>query len=135
MRQWTLKSCNSSGAAAFYPDDTVVTYENELADTHNAMDHPSGTFYAPFAGSYGFIFYFRSEHRQFNELFARHNGNRFAIHYVNTQVEDSHLDTCNSVYFARYLNPGESIQIDSGSAHIYTAGHQAKFMGFLLNKA
>jgi len=113
----------------------VVTYESELADTHNAMDHPSGTFYAPFAGSYGFMFYFRSEHRQFNELFARHNGNRFTIHYINMQREDSNIDVMNMAYFARYLNPGESIQIDSGYAHIYTAGHTAKFMGFLLNKA
>ena len=106
-----------------------------MVDTHNAMDHPSGTFYAPFAGSYGFIFYFRAKQRHYNDLFARHNGNRFTIHYINTQVEGSTFDACSTVYFAKYLNPGETIQIDSGTAHIYTAGHEAKFMGFLLSQA
>jgi hypothetical protein len=34
-----------------------VVYETELVDTHNAMDPESGTFYAPFGGTYGFMFY------------------------------------------------------------------------------
>jgi len=37
--------------------DTDVVYQYEKVDTHNAMDPKSGTFHAPFAGTYGFTFY------------------------------------------------------------------------------
>ena len=111
-----------------------MTYENKLSDTHNAMDQNSGMFRAPFAGTYGFIFYFQA-HRfgRIQNLYALHNGNRVLIHYVD-MAQNAEMDSSNTIYFARYLNPGETIQIESGSANIHMFD-PAKFMGFLLNKA
>ncbi len=37
----------------------VITYESKLIDTHNAMNIETGTFTAPFSGSYGFVLYAR----------------------------------------------------------------------------
>ncbi len=46
-----------SVGSGLYPYNTDVVYKTELVDTHNAMDPESGTFHAPFAGTYGFMFY------------------------------------------------------------------------------
>ncbi len=44
----------------YVPEDGDVVYNSEQVDSHNAMDPGSGTFYAPFAGVYGFMFYART---------------------------------------------------------------------------
>ena len=122
----------STGGGGYFPTDTVLTYEIKLVDTHNAMDG-NGAFHAPFAGSYGFIFHFQSHYRQVNVLYARHNGNRFVIHYSDAG-QNAEMDATETVYFALYLNPGETVQIDTGSTNV-AKGIRAKFMGFLLSKA
>ena len=120
----------------YYPDNTVVTFEQELVDTHNAMDFSTGTFTAPFAGFYGFVFYFESHRNYFvvHTLYALHNGERSPIYY-NDHNDNNEMDTSNTVYFAQFLNPGNTIKIDSGYARIRLGSNTTKFMGFLLSKS
>ncbi len=70
-------------------------------------------------------------------MFGVHNGNIFHIHFSFTQSDLENLwgYTSNSAYFAIYLNSGDSIKINSGSAGILNGEFPARFTGFLLNKA
>ena len=102
------------------------------------MDPGSGTFYAPFAGYYGFMFYARSEwSHNGNNLFGVHNGNWFHIHlsYTQSDIDGVWGYVSNMAYFALYLNPGDSVKINSGNAGILNGEFSSKFTGFLLNKA
>jgi hypothetical protein len=66
-------------------------------------------------------------------LYAVHNGKKFLIHYTHNYNDQSIWDTTYA-YFALYLNPGDSIKINSGSCRIWLGRMQAEFIGFLLKK-
>ena len=114
-----------------------MTYASELVDTHNAMDFNTGTFTAPFAGFYGFIFNFESTRygNVGHSLYALHNGGNKSPIYYNNHGDNSFMYTSDTRYFAKFLNPGDTVQIDSGSARLRLGSNTTKFMGFLLSKA
>jgi hypothetical protein len=124
---------------SFLPGESVIQYVTELADTHNAMDAPSGRFTAPFAGTYGFIFsaQFKCTYSP-AWLYLHKNGLRDrTLHFCELYLTDSTSDNIfgsNTLYFSMDLQPGEFIEIQTGSSNINVEYFPAKFTGFLLRK-
>ena len=114
----------------YWPKNTPLTYSKELVDTHNSMDPLSGTFVAPFSGTFGFMFYTHLQvAREDRYLFAVHNGNYITISYSWHSYEDANS---HNIYFALKMNQGDTLQINSGRASIHIGNFPSKFMGFLL---
>ncbi len=116
-----------------WPDNTFITYETKLTDTHNAMNTETGLFTAPFSGTFGFVFYAEfycdSAYHYFN---IDHNGARSKIYncYGGNSVDYSG----SSVYFAVSLKQGDKVGIFVETAYVKLGNHPAKFTGFLLQK-
>ena len=113
----------------WWPENTDVTYETKLADTHNALDMASGIFTAPFDGVYGFMFY---------SWFCTDNGNLYAGHndvwvHVFNRYNSAPTDTnqASTVYFALNLKQNDKLKINSSTSKMYH-GFPATFTGFLL---
>ncbi len=121
-------------ADAYWPYNTLISYETKLTDTHNAMNTETGFFTAPFSGTYGFVFYaeFGCDVSQSRILYVDHNGARSKIyHYHGSNSVDY---PGSSIYFALSLKQGDTVGIFSGTADVGLYYHPAKFTGFLLQK-
>ena len=106
----------------------------ELVDTHNALNHQTGTFTAPFDGVYGFFFdsFFRIDSEYgYSILYAYHNSQKFSIYNANTS-DDKYGHGSSAVYFALKLKQNDTVKINSGNSNIHLYLFPATFMGFLL---
>jgi hypothetical protein len=116
-----------------WPENTLITYETKLTDTHNAMNTETGFFTAPFLGTYGFVFYAEFYcYSSSRSLYIDHNGARSKIY--RCYGGDSSDDSGSSIYFALSLKQGDTVGIFAGTAHVQLGYHPAKFTGFLLQK-
>ncbi len=118
----------------YWPEETVVTYEKKVVDTHNAMNIESGIFTAPLIGVYGFFFYSEIDCGNNRYLYVYHNDLKINIQACWTDSKDDSVLTSNSVYFASEMKVGDTLKIFSGSALISLGLLPSKFMGFLLEK-
>ena len=113
-----------------YPMNTVVTFPDEYADTHNAMDNGGGVFYAPFTGAYAFFFFSQFYcYGESNVLYALRNDDQIAI--FECQLEGGGHWISDTVYFTFSLNAGDRVRIYSGQVQLYSKG---QFMGFLVQR-
>ncbi len=118
---------------AYWPLNTLITYETKLTDTHNAMNTETGLFTAPFSGTFGFVFYgqFLCD-GEYRNLYIDHNEARSKIYNCHGGVSTD--DSGSSIYFAISLKQGDMVGIFSGTADVLIYVHPAKFTGFLLQK-
>ncbi len=116
-----------------WPENTLITYDTKLTDTHNAMNTETGLFTAPFTGTYGFVFYggfyCDGAHRY---LYIDHNGARSKIYHCYGAGSVDYSGS--SIYFAISLKQGDTVRIFAGTANVRLLDHPAKFTGFLLQK-
>ncbi len=116
-----------------WPQNTLITYNTKLIDTHNAMNTETGLFTAPFSGTYGFVFYGEFYCDSTNRyLYIDHNGARSTIYHCITGASVD--KSGSSIYFALSLKQGDTVGIFSGDAYVYLVYYPAKFTGFLLQK-
>jgi hypothetical protein len=128
FKRSTLKfHANTHISKHHWADHVRVTYEYELVDTHGAFNPGTGTFTAPFVGSYGFIFYAHFDSND-GTLYYYLNDNYFPIYHQY----GSNFDMGATVYLALNLTQGDRVWIDSGNAWIWPNWSPASFMGFLL---
>jgi hypothetical protein len=116
-----------------YPQENVIGYGKKLVDTFNVLDAGSGTFSAPFSGSYGFFFYSEfSCSGGSNYLYYFYNDQKVKVY--ECQIPDDTVNVSETIYFALSLRQGETVRMFSGSANLYLYSSPASFMGFLLQK-
>jgi hypothetical protein len=119
---------------AWWTQYLLLTYENKIADTHNAMNTETGLFTAPFSGIYGFLFYAYFDcDSELRNLSVEINGARLSIFGCQTDSV-SHDYVSRSIYFAYTLMQGGTVGIYTDTAKLMLYPHPAKFTGFLLQK-
>jgi hypothetical protein len=124
----------TKAGSGYLPLQSRITYETELTDTHNAMNKETGIFTAPFAGTFGFVFYakFLTDYDQ-HQLYVDHNQARIAI--FGYHIDSSSEYGSTSAYFALSLKKDDTVGIYTGTAKIGFYSYPAKFTGFLLQKS
>ncbi len=129
-------SVGTKHKSLYWPKDSVITYDYENVDTHNAMNMETGTFTAPIAGVYGFTFTAhyvcglndQGLHLKFNEQY----GGR--IHFCRFHADEGSIEDSNTVHFSSSMSKGDRLQIESGSTNIWMGKISACFSGSLLKK-
>ena len=122
--------------SATWPDNSRITFENKLVDTHNA--HDGFYFAAPISGFYGFIF--TADIRIYEErpdpalIYVRVN-DVIVKTYLFDMNYDRSSDHPSSLYFGLRINQGDRLDLGTSNYPAFDISRNgASLFGFLLQK-